>query len=200
MFKAGMLRIRVEKKEGTWRRWLRFPFAALPARMEARGIRLRPTLMWDRNCLIRYKIEEKDGGKFRLAGFIGLYNLDFRRSAEVAMEVLEGKRGKGIGKTSLWLFLRGIRKYGFAEEVVARVRPGNLPARRLLESMGFSEVLRQSGGVQKFRLEISSGQDSAGGMSPAGNQGTFKIQKISGDINIQDIGGKNKEVWKPWTD
>ncbi|MDA8172869.1 MAG: GNAT family protein [Nitrospiraceae bacterium] len=154
-----MLRIKIEKKEGLGSRvkWLKFPFAALPARMEARGIRLRAAWMWGKNCPIRYKIEEKDGGKFRSAGSIGLYNIDFRKSAELALEILEGKRGKGIGKTSLGLFLNGIMKYSFVEELVARVRPGNVPARRLLKGLGFNEEPLSAGPeALKFRLVISS--------------------------------------------
>ena len=152
---------------------MKFLFASLPARMEAGGIRLRPMRPWVFNfakcgCHIRYKIEEKDSvGKFRPVGLIGLFNLDFRKSAEAGIEIDEDKRGRGIGETALRLFLNGIREHAFLEEIEARVRPDNGPALHLFRRLGFDEEDSGVIGFRKFRLVFDKSEFAGQG----GNHG-----------------------------
>ncbi|MDA8388436.1 MAG: GNAT family protein [Nitrospiraceae bacterium] len=165
-----MLKIRVEPKEGFVSRWFQVKkhFAVLPARIEGRGIRLRHTWMWDKSCPVRYRIEQEEGGGsagdqtggggfrgrgFRPIGFIGLYNLDFGKSAEIAIEISEGERGKGAGGMSLGLFLDGLGKRSIVEELVARVRPDNAAALRLFKRFDFGlSGAPGPDGRERFRL------------------------------------------------
>ncbi len=158
-----MINIRIEKRENFISRWFVVRFAALPARIEGGGIRLRHTLMPGGNtgCTVRYRIEKTGGSgknkKFHHIGFIGLYNIDPQKSAEIAMEISEGERGKGAGSASLGLFLALLRKKRpIADELVARVRADNESALRLFKKFNFSGEASGPGGLFRLRRALKA--------------------------------------------
>lgn len=165
-----MLKIKVENGGKFVSRWLGVRFAALPARIEGRGIRLRHTLARGGNfkfsrCPICYRIEKTDGAgkKFRPMGFIGLYNLDLRQSAEIAVEIVEVERGKGTGGVILGLFLDQCLRHAIAEEMFARVRPDNEAALRLFKRKKFDSNGETPGpdGFLIFKLRLALPPDKA---------------------------------------
>ena len=160
-----MFNRRGENKENFIFRWFQSHFAALPARIEGREIRLRHARMWGKSksvrCPIVYRIDKKDGGVIRPIGSIGLYNLGLRKSAEIAIEIYEEERGKGYATMALSLFLEDFFFFGkrtVAEELVARVRPENEAAMRLFKRFSTDERFASSreapgpDGLRKFRL------------------------------------------------
>ncbi|NWG02825.1 MAG: GNAT family N-acetyltransferase [Syntrophaceae bacterium] len=77
----------------------------------------------------------------RRIGFIGLYNLKFRKSVEIGLFIFEeNTRHLGYGSKVLNLLAQNLKKFSFVDEIIAKVRFDNRVALSFCEKNGFKEL------------------------------------------------------------
>ena len=81
----------------------------------------------------------------RRIGFIGLYNLKFRKSVEIGLFIFEKHmRHLGYGSKTLNLLNQNFRKFSFVDEIIAKVRVGNPVAISFFRRNGFKELYTEN--------------------------------------------------------
>lgn len=74
-------------------------------------------------------------------GFIGLYNLKFRKSVEISLFIFEKHmRHLGYGSKALNLLAQNFRKFSFVNEIIVRVKLDNCVALSFCQKNGFKEL------------------------------------------------------------
>ena len=77
----------------------------------------------------------------RKIGFVGLYNLKFRKSVEISLFIFEKHmRHLGYGSKALDLLAHNFRKFSFVDEIIAKVRLDNRVAVSFCQKNGFKEL------------------------------------------------------------
>jgi RimJ/RimL family protein N-acetyltransferase len=81
----------------------------------------------------------------RRIGFIGLYNLKFRKSVEISLFIFEKHmRHLGYGSKALNLLAQNLRRFSFVDEIIAKVRLDNRVAVSFCRKNGFKEVYAEN--------------------------------------------------------
>jgi RimJ/RimL family protein N-acetyltransferase len=76
----------------------------------------------------------------RRIGFIGLYNLKFRKSTEISLFIFEKQmRHLGYGSKALNLLAQNLKRFSFVDEIIANVRLDNRVALSFCRKNGFEE-------------------------------------------------------------
>jgi GNAT superfamily N-acetyltransferase len=77
----------------------------------------------------------------RRIGFIGLYNLKFRKSIEISLFIFEKHmRHLGYGSKALNLLAQNLKRFSFVDEIIARVGLDNCVALSFCQKNGFKEL------------------------------------------------------------
>jgi RimJ/RimL family protein N-acetyltransferase len=77
----------------------------------------------------------------RRIGFIGLYDLKFRKSVEIGLFIFEKHmRHLGYGSETLNLLAQNLKRFSFVDEIIARVRLDNCVALSFCQKNGFKEL------------------------------------------------------------
>jgi RimJ/RimL family protein N-acetyltransferase len=77
----------------------------------------------------------------RRIGFIGLYNLKFRKSVEISLFIFEKQmRHLGYGSKALNLLAQNLKKFSFVDKIITRVRLDNRVAVSFCKRNGFKEL------------------------------------------------------------
>jgi RimJ/RimL family protein N-acetyltransferase len=77
----------------------------------------------------------------RKIGFIGLYNLKFRKSVEISLFIFERQmRHLGYGSEILNLLTKNFRKFSFVDKIIARIKLDNRLALYFFKKNGFKEL------------------------------------------------------------
>jgi RimJ/RimL family protein N-acetyltransferase len=77
----------------------------------------------------------------RRIGFIGLYNLKFRKSVEIGLFIFEkNMRHLGYGSKAFNLLAQNFKRFSFVEEITAKVKLDNQVAISFCQRNGFEEL------------------------------------------------------------
>jgi hypothetical protein len=77
----------------------------------------------------------------RRIGFIGLYDLKFRKSVEIGLFIFEkNMRHLGYGSKALNLLAQNLKRFSFVEEITAKVKLDNHVALSFCQRNGFKEL------------------------------------------------------------
>lgn len=97
-----------------------------------------------RTFQVIYLIEQRVGGKFKIKGFVGLYDIDLGESLSLALGIFNSRdRGRGLGRDALHALLETLGKGVVASTVQAHISPSNLSSIRLFSRLQF-DICRNS--------------------------------------------------------
>jgi RimJ/RimL family protein N-acetyltransferase len=102
---------------------------------------------------IVYVVRVSESGRHRIAGFVGLYNLDIGRSLQVSLAIFHpDDRHRGYGPQALTLLLQALQSNRVVKTVGVEVLKVNVASLHFCQKLGFA-VCQQN--EESFVLEKS---------------------------------------------